>query len=363
MQPMPSLLPIAEAFHHPGKVLDIVSYGNGLINDTFLVTTDTSLSAQFILQKINRQVFTKPKWIMENLVVLNKHLRRKTAATIKLQIPGVITTTAGNPWYEDDNANLWRALDFIKNSQSHENIKQISDAAQVGFALGHFHRLLSDLDPLMLHDTLPGFHITPNYLAQYDRALQNVAKLSLSDRVRHCIAIISEHRDQADILEKARLEQLLQERVIHGDPKLDNFLFDRNSGLVISIIDLDTVKPGLSHYDVGDCLRSCCLDANSMAFDLRICKAVLKGYLAEAGHFFTAHDFDFLYAAIQLIPFELGLRFFTDFLQDNQYFKVTEPEQNLYRAIWQFQLMQSIIKQKSPIQQLIEELRQCYSRS
>lgn len=360
MQPLQS---IAESFHHPGKILDIVSYGNGLINDTFLVTTDDSSSAQFILQKINRQVFTKPKLVMANLVALNKHLQRKTAASIKLQIPRVISTTAGNPWYEDDNSDLWRALDFIKNSHSLDTIKKIVDAEQVGFALGHFHRLLSNLDPLLLYDTLPGFHITPDYLSHYDRTLLQFSKQRLSDMARHCIAVIADHRNQADILEKARQQKLLRERVIHGDPKLNNFLFDQHSGLAISIIDLDTVKPGLIHYDIGDCLRSCCHTTKPESFDLPICEAILKGYFAEAGHFFTQHDFDYLYAAIQLIPFELGLRFFTDFLQGNQYFKVTEPEQNLHKAITQFQLMQSITMQKIPIQQLLEEFRQCYSQS
>lgn len=360
---MPSLQTIAESFHHPGNILDIVSYGNGLINDTYLVTTDASQSAKFILQKINRQVFTKPRWVMENLVALNEHLLKKDDSSIKLQIPKVITSAGGQPWYEDENSDLWRALEFIENSYSLDTINQITDAEQVGFALGHFHRLLSDLDPMLLHDTLPGFHITPNYLSNYDRALHHSANQSHSDMARYCIDFIASTRNLADILENAKQRKLLLEHVIHGDPKLNNFLFDQHSGLAISIIDLDTVKPGLIHYDIGDCLRSCCHTTKPESFNLQICEAILKGYFGEIGHFFTKHDFDYLYPAIQLIPFELGLRFFTDFLQGNQYFKITEPEQNLHKAITQFQLMQSITTQTKPIQQLIEEFKQCYSQS
>jgi Ser/Thr protein kinase RdoA (MazF antagonist) len=149
---------------------------------------------------------------------------------------------------------------------------------------------------------------------------------------------------------------LLSLRVIHGDPKLNNFLFDQDSKQIVSIIDLDTVKPGLVHYDLGDCLRSCCHRLQSNEFDLDICAALLRSYLSEAGAFFTDDDYRYLYAAIQLIPFELGLRFYTDYLEGNQYFKVTDPEQNLLRAVDQFRLCESIMAQESALKTLIEQL-------
>ena len=143
--------------------------------------------------------------------------------------------------------------------------------------------------------------------------------------------------------------------MIHGDPKLNNFLFDNRSKKAISLIDLDTVKPGLVHYDIGDCLRSCCQSENNQ-FDLDCCAALLKSYLLEAGAFFTDHDIAYLYAAIRLIPFELGLRFYTDYLHGNCYFKVTAPEQNCQRAIQQFRLCENIMASETTIKQLITHL-------
>jgi len=158
-------------------------------------------------------------------------------------------------------------------------------------------------------------------------------------------------------LEQAKQHGLLPLRVIHGDPKLNNFLFAKHSGRVVSLIDLDTVKPGLVHYDIGDCLRSCCHVEGSDTFDPAICAAILKGYLAEAGKFFSVYDYDYLYDAIRLIPFELGLRFYTDYLEGNRYFKVTEPLQNLHRATGQFRLCASILAQESVIKSLIGQLK------
>jgi Ser/Thr protein kinase RdoA (MazF antagonist) len=142
--------------------------------------------------------------------------------------------------------------------------------------------------------------------------------------------------------------------VIHGDPKLNNILFDASSGLAVAMIDLDTVKPGLIHYDLGDCLRSCCNragegGAESVEFDVAICREVLAGYFAAAEQFLTEPDIAYLFDAIRLLPFELGLRFLTDHLAGDRYFHVTEPGQNLRRAQVQFRLVASIERQEKAI--------------
>ena len=228
--------------------------------------------------------------------------------------------------------------------------------------MGHFHRLVSDLDPLLLHDTLPGFHIAPDYLSHYHQVLTQAPR-QLAPESLYCAEFIAKFQHLTDDLETAKQQGLLSLRVIHGDPKLNNFLFDQDSKKIVSIIDLDTVKPGLVHYDIGDCLRSCCHRLESNEFDLDICTAILSSYLSEAGAFFSDYDYHYLYAAIQLIPFELGLRFYTDYLEGNRYFKVTEPEQNLQRAADQFQLCESIMAQESAIKSLIEQLKSGFSRT
>jgi Ser/Thr protein kinase RdoA (MazF antagonist) len=225
-------------------------------------------------------------------------------------------------------------------------------AAQVGFALGHFHCLVSDLNPDYLHDTLPSFHIAPDYLRQYQQVLQQD---TVFPKDAYCAEFIAQHQHFTAELETAKQQGVLKLRVIHGDPKLNNFLFDKHSGKVISLIDLDTVKPALVHYDIGDCLRSCCHNADD-EFDLAVCEVLLKNYLHEVRAFFTDADYAYLYSAIRLLPFELGLRFYSDYLQGNRYFKVTDEKQNLQRASAQFHLCASIIKQEADIQQLISRL-------
>ncbi|WP_027158735.1 phosphotransferase enzyme family protein [Methylobacter luteus] len=346
-----SLFPIARQFTQSQAVIDIQPLGNGLINDTFLVLTNSS---PFVLQRINTTVFPQPALIMENLLTLNRHLRQKNADSVKLRVPDILSTAESNSYYEKEG-NYWRALSFIDNTESLEVIGNAHEAAQAGFALGHFHRLLSDLDPATLHDTLPGFHITPNYLSRYDQVSAGT-RIS-SPESRYCADFIDRLRRIADDLETAKQQGLLTLRVMHGDPKLNNFLFDRHSKTVAGIVDLDTVKPGLVHYDIGDCLRSCCQTTDPVGFDTDRCAVILESYLAETSAFFSASDYDYLYPAIRLIPFELGLRFFTDHLDGDRYFKVTEPGQNLRRAVEQFRLCDSIIRQESAIRRLIARLK------
>ncbi|MDP1774481.1 MAG: aminoglycoside phosphotransferase family protein [Methylobacter sp.] len=345
---MNTLFAIAQQFAN--AVTGITPLGNGLINDTYLVTTPSS---PFVLQRINRTVFPEPEQIMANLATLNQHIAQKTAASVKLQIPEILKTTANASLYQDQIGDCWRALSFIADTESIEAIGTIGDAEQAGFALGHFHRLISDLDPSLLHDTLPGFHITPGYLKRYHQVLQQ----SDHPEDHYCADFIARFQSIADDLEAARQQGLLSLRVIHGDPKLNNFLFDKHTHKILSIIDLDTVKPGLVHYDIGDCLRSCCSTSDPVGFDLDICAALLKSYLSEAGAFFSEHDYHYLYPAIRLIPFELGIRFYTDYLEGNRYFKVTEPEQNLRRAVSQFRLCESIMAQEQTIKGLISQLQ------
>jgi Ser/Thr protein kinase RdoA (MazF antagonist) len=343
---MDDLLYIARQFS--ASVAQITLLGNGLINDTYRVTTDASC---FVLQRINHRVFNHPEQIMANLTVLNQHVRQKSIADVKLQVPDILLTNTGSILYTDAEQDCWRAIKYIENSESIEAIRHIADAEQIGFALGHFHYLLSDLNPALLQDTLPGFHIAPAYFDHYQQISQQTAVKADA----YCAAFIADYASIVHDLEDAKQHGLLTMRVTHGDPKINNFLFDSHSQHIISLIDLDTVKPGLVHYDIGDCLRSCCHDEDNNQFNVEIAAAILKTYLVETASFFTEYDYAFLYPAIRLIPFELGIRFYTDYLQDNRYFKVTDAEQNLRRAIAQFRLCASVMVQEKAIRSLITQ--------
>ncbi len=330
----------------------ITPLGNGLINDTFLVHTEGSC---FVLQRINTQVFPAPHLIMENLSALKDHIKVTRHTAVKLSIPSVLKTVDQQAYYLDQESCFWRSLEFIDNSVSKEQISNHSQANQVGYALGHFHHLLHNADISLFHDTLPGFHITPKYFLHYQAVEKNQANKIQSEKVRQCKDFIKRFEAKINNLEKAKQQGLLTERITHGDPKLNNFLFAKNTDTIISLIDLDTVKPGLVHYDIADCLRSCCHIPHSNILDLDLCEAILSPYLKETTTFFTEHDYAFLYSAIELIPFELGLRFFTDYLEGNQYFKVEFAEQNLERALAQFQLCENIKEQEKRIKQIIAD--------
>jgi Ser/Thr protein kinase RdoA (MazF antagonist) len=333
-------------------IKSVTALGNGLINDTSLVSTN---NAPFVLQRINTQVFPEPGQIMENLEQLNKHIKNHHSK-VELIIPGVLKTLAQQTYHIDKENNYWRAIDFIENTESKERIDRQEEAEQVGWALGHFHRLLCNANIELFHDTLPGFHITPNYFKQYQIVKKQQPERMRSEKAQQCKQIIASFRAKINSLENAKNAGLLTDRITHGDPKLNNFLFDKGTDKIISLIDLDTVKPGLIHYDIADCIRSCCHVEPSNAFDLALCKIILNSYLKETAVFFTCHDYEFLYPAIELIPFELGLRFFTDYLLGNQYFKVTSNEQNLDRALAQFQLCKNITEQEEQIKQIIADL-------
>lgn len=282
------------------------------------------------------------------------------------QFPSLLPTQDKQNFYVDSQGEFWRSLSYIENTYIIEKIDSTERAQQVGEALAGFHVLLGDLDISSLHDTLPGFHIAPLYLDHYDTVVATTSQLLFeNERVKLCKGFIDSRRQIVHVLERAREERRLTPRCIHGDPKLANILFDKESGKAVSLIDLDTVKPGLIHYDLGDCLRSCCNRAGSeesggleqVGFDVAICRSVLQGYLSVGAAILSLADYEYLYAAIHLIPFELGLRFFTDYLEGNVYFKTDDGEQNLKRALVQFRLVESIEQQEDEICAIISELR------
>ncbi|GAB4514239.1 MAG: hypothetical protein Tsb0026_19480 [Sulfuricaulis sp.] len=304
---------------------------------------------------------------MENLRVLSGHSCQHATTgdniTRTLRLPEILSACDGRDFFIDAEGGFWRAQKFIEHTRTLDIISDIAQAEEVGFALGRFHTLIHDLDPARLHRTLPGFHDAPSYFAHFLRASARPHRAAASSELLHGLAFVEARWNLTRVLEQARREGKLVTRPIHGDTKLNNFLFDTRTGKAVSLIDLDTVQPGLIHYDIGDCLRSCAnpagespQDLGSVHFDLDIGRALLKNYLAETRQFLTRHDYDYLYDAIRLIPFELGLRFLTDHLEGVHYFKTDWPGQNLYRALVQFRLTASIETGEQGLKSLIAGL-------
>ena len=370
--PLQDLAALAEGFVIEGPVQAVQPLGNGNVNTTYLVTD--AGDSHYVLQRLNSQVFQQPQLVMANLLVLVRHGQARLAAGgqeagRRWLLPQPLPTLRGQADLEvaesyclRQGKEVWRMITFVDRARSFDTVQNIAHATEVGRALGTFHWLIYDLPLEKLADTLEGFHITPAYLSSYLKLLQ-ASKSDCCKDNKFCMEFVASRQHRASILEQAKEKGLLIQRPIHGDPKVNNVMIDELSGQAVALVDLDTVKPGLVHYDIGDCLRSGCnpageeyINLNNVYFDLDLCSAMLSGYLPLARPFLTPVDIEYLYDAIWLITFELGLRFFSDFLAGNTYFKCQHARQNLDRALGQFRLLESIEAQEKKIRDIISNL-------
>jgi Ser/Thr protein kinase RdoA (MazF antagonist) len=348
---------IARCFSIGGSVLAIEPLGRGLINDTFRVDTD---QGRWVLQRVNGTVFPEPQRIMENLAVLSEHLAGRTGAD--LRIPTPVPALDGRRWVRGDDGGLWRLMAFVEGARVLPRIENPAQAAEVGRVLGAFHRLVHDLPCRAMAVTLPGLHVTPRYLDAFLHALRRAQGACHGPEIRAAIAFVAARRGEVGVLEEARSAGKLPERIVHGDPKLDNVLFDPDGARALGLIDLDTVQPGLALADLGDCLRSCCNRPGESGrgeaaanFDLHLCRAVLGAYAREMGNLLRPEEVALLYQAVRLIPLELGMRFLTDHLEGDRYFRVAAPGENLAKARVQLALVEEVERKERAIRAIIAD--------
>jgi len=363
---------IAQQFDVGGRLVRVVPQGGGNVNDTYLAIFRTTFSEErFILQRLNRKVFPSPEDVTRNMKVVTEHAHARLEAEAHMadriwQLPRLIPAKGGEDFVVDADGGFWRAISLIASAHAYEKIQNMEHAHEAGFALGQFQRIISDIPTETLCDTLPGFHITSQYLAGMDKALatkEGQERLNSSADAQHCYRFIQKRREWSRVLEDAKANGELQERPIHGDPKIANIMIDDDTGKGTCMIDLDTVKPGLIHYDFGDCLRSCCnaageetLDLSRVIFDTDLCESIVRGYMTFARSFLTEADLHYQYDSIRLITYELGVRFFSDFIAGDVYFKVQNEGQNLTRALVQLKLCESIETRESVLRKLLSNL-------
>ena len=365
---------LIKKFNLKGRLVALQPFGNGNINDTYLaIYRNTFTETQVILQRVNRKVFTQPEAIMSNMHEVTKHCHEKLEADAKAdrddrvwQMPRIIKAKDSKDFVADEKGEVWRVITRIMSAHAFDVAQGPEHALECGAALGHFHYLISDMNPKVLTDPLPGFHITSGYLKQYDATLKTKeakALLTSSMEAKRMAKFIAERRDLALCLEKAQKRGELKKRMFHGDPKVNNIMIDDVTGKGTAMIDLDTVSPGLIHVDFGDALRSIANPAgeeetnlSKVVFDEDLATAFCKGYIREAGAFLTDADREYLFDSIRLLPFELGLRFFQDYLAGNVYFKTSQPEQNLNRARVQFRLCESVEARERSIRNVLKRL-------
>jgi len=352
---------IARQFQICGEFQSATPYGSGHINDTYRVfMDDAGMAAPFILQRINTGIFKNPVALMENIQRVTTHLALRVAdqPDRRRRVLTLIPARDGRPWHVDADGGYWRAYALIDRARSFDAVDRPEQALQAAKAFGQFQRLLVDLPSPRLHDTIPDFHHTPKRLL----ALESTIAADSSNRAILVKREIDFALSRASIV-SVLLDARLPERVTHNDTKFNNVMLDDETGEGICVIDLDTVMPGLAAYDFGDMVRTTTSPAQEDERDLRkvamqfpMFEALVRGYLASAGNFLTRAEKEFLAFSGKLITFEIGMRFLTDFLSGDIYFKVHREGHNLDRCRTQFKLVESIEEQEEQMNRLVESL-------
>lgn len=356
----------ASMFEIPGRLLSCSRFGSGLINDTWSCTfSESGLERRYLFQRINTSVFANPIHVMENLEIVTQHIASRLRAEGIMDpfsaTPMPIRTRSGSTYFIDEDGGFWRAFHFIESSEVYDTLADNGLAREVGRGLGRFQRLVSDLPPHLLHDTLPGFHHTPAYLKAFDEAMKADAKKRLAG-ARAEVSFVNSRRQIVPLLVDAMNSGSVPIRVVHNDPKVNNVLISTKSREAICMIDLDTVKPGITAFDFGDCVRSAAnmggedaADFSAIRFSLDIFDAIAGGYLSEARGFLTKNEIALLPDSVKVITFELGLRFLTDYLRGDRYFKIKYPGHNLHRARVQFLLLEQVEEAEKDMQDIIAD--------
>ena len=360
-KPRHDLRAVTRHFQLHGEFVSAAPYGNGHINDTYCVVCDQGGSpVRYISQRINHNIFKNPVALMENVRRVTDHLAGKLAAAPDRtrRVLTVIPARDGKSYHCDADGNYWRVYIFIEKAATYDAVETTQQAFAAAKAFGRFQNLLADLPAPRLHDTIPDFHHTPKRFAAFEAALAADA-FNRAALARPEIEFALANRLMAGVLLDARLP----ERVTHNDTKLNNVMLDEATGEGICVIDLDTVMPGLALYDFGDMVRTTTSPAREDERDLTkvrmqfpMFEALVRGYLASAAGHLTAAERSFLPFAGKLITFEIGLRFLTDFLAGDSYFKVHRENHNLDRCRTQFKLVESIARQEEPMNRLVETI-------
>ncbi len=343
---------LLSAFAVNGKILKASPFGSGLINDTYLCELrDGAAVRKFILQRINTSVFKSPEQVMANVEIVTSHilnrLRAEGVADPSAVTPALVPARSGASFHRDAAGAYWRMYHYIEIGRVYDRIRDGKHAVEIGRGLGKFQAFVSDLAPSRLHDTLPGFHHTPKYLAEFDDALRADARGRAGELGAEKEAV-ARRRSLAPALLDLMNPGTLPLRVVHNDPKVNNVMIHAGTGEALCMLDLDTVKPGIVHFDFGDCVRSAAnpagedADLDEVRFDLGLFKSVTEGYLREARGFLTPKEIELLPVCVKVITFELGLRFLADYLRGDTYFKIRHPGHNLHRARVQFRLLEGI---------------------
>lgn len=331
-----------------GKVVSIEPYGSGHIHDTYLVTSRGETGpAQYILQRINHDIFTDPPSVMANVLRVTDHLSSRSADRERNTLC-LVSTLENEPFLHDKAGNFWRVYIYVPDSRSYDVIPSPRIANGAARAFGQFQSDLVNLPGPRLFETIPDFHNTPKRVRHFEEALQQDAA-GRAASVQPEIQFARDRAEETGVIMEGLRDGGIPERIVHNDTKFNNVLFHESTDEPICVIDLDTVMPGSILFDFGDMIRTATSPAAEDELDLAkvrmqpdMFEALVDGYLAGASAFLTDDEVALLPFSGKLITYETGLRFLTDYLAGDKYFKIHREYHNLERCRAQFKLVESI---------------------
>ncbi|MCG8452955.1 MAG: aminoglycoside phosphotransferase family protein [Spirochaetales bacterium] len=358
---------LIDSFAIYGDFQEALPYGNGHINQTYrVVCHQAGRPMAYLLQRINENVFPQPQELMENVERICHHLQQRAKAEgmadLSRRVLSLVPTKQGKSWVKDDEGGIWRCYLFIEGASGHEVVQNPQQAREAGRCFAEYQRLLADLPGRPLKETIQNFHETPLRYARLVEAAQAAPASRLAD-VAAELDYFRSHEQTVRLLTGLRDAGELPVRVVHNDTKLNNILIDDATDQGLCVIDLDTSMPGLSLYDFGDLVRTSTSPVpedhphpQEVNMDFSMFKALADGFLENGRAFMNEQEILHLPEGGLLMTMEVGIRFLTDYLEGNKYFKVAYPEHNLVRCRTQVALCQSIEQQMTAMKDTVQRL-------
>ncbi len=358
---------ISKKFQIYGEILHAETLKIGHINETYTATYDQGgTRVRYIHQRINQNVFKNPGAVMKNVMRVTTHIRKKLETRNLRDVTRrsliVIPTRDGQPYYQNGDREVWRTFVFVEGVETYEAVQSPDQAFQAGRAFGEFQNLLVDLPGERLFETIPDFHNTRKRFAALQQAIEKDHYNRAKDAVPE-IEFALKHESIVDVILTAMARKKIPERITHNDTKFNNVMLDVLTGEAMCIVDLDTVMPGCALYDFGDMVRTTTSptledepDLSKVKMQMPMFKKLAEGYLSTAGQFLTRNEKAHIAFSGKLITFEIGIRFLTDFLSGDTYFRIHRPGHNLDRCRTQFKLVESIEKQEMAMQKYVDRL-------
>jgi len=359
---------IMKHFHLEGMLLEATPLAQGHINDTYILTCVKNKSVtRYILQRINHAVFKDPPAMMANILRVTEHIHGKMQRThpeLASRQLRVICTDSGTGYYRDPEGNYWRVYNFVEQAVTYDAVESAGLAYEAARMFGWFQRMLNDLMGPALHETIPNFHNTRMRFDLFQETL-DTDPVNRAKDAKPEIDFIFDHARFCDVLPNAVLKGDLPSRIAHNDAKINNVMLDEHTHQGICVIDLDTTMPGLSVYDFADLVRTAATQAREDERDLSKVRientmfaALVRGFAKETDPFLTSAERNHLVFAGKLITFEQCMRFLTDHLMGDVYYKIGRAGHNLDRCRTQMQLVKSIIEQEASMNEIVERVFQ-----